>query len=204
MNTKEIEILLEKYFEGKTSIAEENALRRFFQSGNIPKHLQDYEPLFRFFTGEKEILADIQLEEKVIRRFRSDKTTGLDGRRRKLWVLTGIAAAFLILFTVIERAGFFLSPEPEMPQYTYSQQEIDQAFQSTALALAYISGKFNQATDPLNTMSKITTAGAFTVELGKFETGITQMNQGFDLINDGSDQFSNLSKFNLLINPITQ
>ena len=40
------EELLEKYFDGRTTCAEEHDLRQAFIQGNIPEHLEVYRPLF--------------------------------------------------------------------------------------------------------------------------------------------------------------
>ena len=39
-----IEELLERYFEGETSAAEEKQIRAFFASGEVPEHLAAYAP----------------------------------------------------------------------------------------------------------------------------------------------------------------
>ena len=41
-----IEELLERYFDGETSAAEEKQIRAFFASGEVPEHLAAYAPLF--------------------------------------------------------------------------------------------------------------------------------------------------------------
>jgi hypothetical protein len=48
----ELEHLLEQYFEGRTSAAEEAILRRFFTSGDVPENLMMYKPLFVHFDNE--------------------------------------------------------------------------------------------------------------------------------------------------------
>lgn len=49
---KDIEELLNKYFEGETTCEEERELRRFFTEGLVPEHLQMYRPMFAFFEAE--------------------------------------------------------------------------------------------------------------------------------------------------------
>ena len=49
-----IEELLERYFEGETSAAEEKRIRAFFASGEVPEHLAVYAPLFAYFDEEIE------------------------------------------------------------------------------------------------------------------------------------------------------
>lgn len=50
MNTEKIEQLLEKYFDGETSLEEEALLRNYFQNRDIPEHLQSYRDQFGFIT----------------------------------------------------------------------------------------------------------------------------------------------------------
>jgi hypothetical protein len=54
MEFSKIEILLEKYFEGETSIAEEIELKNYFSSPNVAPHLVQYQPLFGYFSIAKE------------------------------------------------------------------------------------------------------------------------------------------------------
>ena len=48
----EIELLLERYFEGLTTTEEETTLRRFFTSDEVPEKMQMYKPLFVYFDAE--------------------------------------------------------------------------------------------------------------------------------------------------------
>ena len=50
---KDIETLLNKYFEGETTCEEERRLRRFFAEGLVPEHLEVYRPMFAFFEAEQ-------------------------------------------------------------------------------------------------------------------------------------------------------
>ena len=56
---KDIETLLNKYFEGETTCEEERRLRRFFAEGLVPEHLEVYRPMFAFFEAEQKELAEI-------------------------------------------------------------------------------------------------------------------------------------------------
>lgn len=48
-----IEELLEKYFEGQTSLKEEKVLREYFRQDNIPEAMETYRPMFAFFSDER-------------------------------------------------------------------------------------------------------------------------------------------------------
>lgn len=49
----DIEKLLEKYYEGETTLEEEKQLRAFFQDDDIPEHLQSHAAQFRFFSDAR-------------------------------------------------------------------------------------------------------------------------------------------------------
>ena len=53
MELNKIEKLLEHYFEGATSSAEENELRNYFSSTNVAPHLEQYKPLFDYISDAK-------------------------------------------------------------------------------------------------------------------------------------------------------
>ena len=53
MEFNKMEALLEKYFEGETSIAEENELKNYFFSSNVAPNLEQYKPLFGYFAEAK-------------------------------------------------------------------------------------------------------------------------------------------------------
>lgn len=63
-----IKKLLESYFEGSSSIAEEQALKDYFSSGEIAPELAKYKPLFSYYTEEQAQVFDqkIHLEKRPI------------------------------------------------------------------------------------------------------------------------------------------
>ncbi len=85
---RDIEILLEKYFEGETSSAEERALREYFTSGKVAEHLRVHAPLFLYFEEE------IGKEERIVPEIKMPRK-----RKALLWV-SGAAAAVLVLLGI--------------------------------------------------------------------------------------------------------
>jgi hypothetical protein len=45
--------LLEKYFDGQTSLREESTLQRYFRRKNIPAEWEVYRPMFQYFTTQR-------------------------------------------------------------------------------------------------------------------------------------------------------
>lgn len=90
-----IEELLNRYFEGETSIAEERELREFFRTTQIlPPQWKQYRTIFGFFDSEREIVSEraslIPTKHKV---------------RKITWLSTAAAAAciaFAVLYEVNE------------------------------------------------------------------------------------------------------
>jgi hypothetical protein len=66
MESDRIEIILEKYFQGESSIAEEKELKNYFSSSNVAQHLEQYKPLFGYFSQVKEqrLTQEIPLQTK--------------------------------------------------------------------------------------------------------------------------------------------
>ncbi|QDK80402.1 HEAT repeat domain-containing protein [Spirosoma sp. KCTC 42546] len=50
---QDIEKLLEKYYEGETSLQEEKQLRQFFQQEAVPAHLQSHAAQFSYFANAR-------------------------------------------------------------------------------------------------------------------------------------------------------
>lgn len=82
MTTKEIEELLQRYYEGLTTLEEENQLKNYFSGDAIPKHLQPLAEQFRFFDhASKEEINNPSFEEdffeKVLEKDHKSKVRNL-------------------------------------------------------------------------------------------------------------------------------
>jgi len=99
MNEQKIQELLQRYFDGETSLDEERELQRYFAGNDIPGSLMAYRPLFTYFAEERAVMPP---EPKAVTR----------NIRLGLSVITGIAASIAILFLV----GL---PETQSDKYVY-------------------------------------------------------------------------------------
>jgi hypothetical protein len=79
--------LIEKYFEGLTSLQEEQSLRDYFQQENIPAEWKKYQAVFQFFSQEIAIEKNLSIPEN-----------GKPRRRRFLYASIAAAASILLLF----------------------------------------------------------------------------------------------------------
>ncbi|WP_103865642.1 hypothetical protein [Aquimarina sp. I32.4] len=130
MELSNIEKLLEKYFEGETTISEERELKVYFTRETVPSHLEKYKNLFQFFSEESTIMATQDLKLNTGRKFRYS------------WI--GIAASVALI------AGIFLlkpAPTPSEPVDTFEDPEI--ALQETKKILNMVSQLMNEGKQEL-------------------------------------------------------
>ncbi|MFD2936702.1 HEAT repeat domain-containing protein [Spirosoma flavum] len=71
---QDIEKLLERYYEGETSLAEEKQLRQFFQQETIPAHLQKHAGQFRYFTDARNQQPSLAFSNQLAAKLNSPKS----------------------------------------------------------------------------------------------------------------------------------
>ncbi len=128
MELDRIESLVEKYFEAATTVAEEETLRTYFSSGEVAPHLEQYAPMFNYFSKAK--------EERFTRQ------VPLSPRKSYLkWASVAAVAVFMIGFYFYRPA-----PAPVTLADEYTQEEIESAQEAFAL----LAMNFNKGTEQLN------------------------------------------------------
>lgn len=66
---KNIENLLEKYFEASATEAQEETLRTYFAQESVATHLEQYKPMFTYFSKAKEEQYTKQVPLNTSRKF---------------------------------------------------------------------------------------------------------------------------------------
>jgi hypothetical protein len=145
MNTSEIEVLLEKFYEGNSSLQEEKILRDFFQGQDVPAHLKSHQPLFAFYGAEKQLtITDPGFEQKL-KAMISDEhdetpVVQMHPNRRRLVFATSIAASFLLVI------GLFFTLRHDVNNRSLQQtdrQDAALAYANASEALMMVSGNLN-------------------------------------------------------------
>ena len=92
MNSRRIEILLERYFSGGTSLEDEKLLMEYFQGDDIPSHLQSLKGQFEYYSDEKEKeFLDESFDNKIIDLIQSEEEKSVKNTRRMyLYMASGI------------------------------------------------------------------------------------------------------------------
>jgi len=129
MELDKIEKILNNYFEGETSSAEEKELKAYFASSNVAQHLEQYKSVFGYFSQAQSLqyTATIPLKAKK--------------RSNVAWL--SIAATVVVLLGI---GTFMYTTTNEKPKElsdlgTYNDPEV--ALAETEKALTLVSQKIN-------------------------------------------------------------
>jgi|SRR5690606_30419793 len=123
MELHKIEDLLEKYFQGETTIAEENELKSYFSSSDVAQHLEQYRPMFSYFSHAGKLTSERELPIKPRKHYAE-------------WL--SIAASVVVLIGL----AFALTRNQGQNLGTYEDPEL--ALKETQKALALLSGNLNK------------------------------------------------------------
>ncbi|MEM9647642.1 MAG: hypothetical protein AAF969_04115 [Bacteroidota bacterium] len=112
MELDNIEKLLEKYFEATTTIAEEKDLQTYFSQKDVAAHLEQYRPMFNYFSNAKEERYTKQVPLKP---------------RKNYYKWISVAAVAVLTFGI-----YFGNQYREKQQAEYAYQETKKAFELLA------------------------------------------------------------------------
>tara|TARA_B100000809_G_C15134346_1_gene529899 strand:- start:1253 stop:1687 length:435 start_codon:yes stop_codon:yes gene_type:complete len=136
MELAKIESLLDSYFEGETSLDQENMLRDYFSSATIAPHLMAYQGLF---VGLKNTQKEVSEREISLPQASTNS--------RRWWL--SIAASLVILLGVV---GLQFSGN----QMTSEEQQALAEFNKTRETLLLMSKSFNKGTQGLAVIDQFT------------------------------------------------
>jgi len=148
METTKIEALLQKYFEGETSVAEEKQLENYFNNEKVDSSLQEYA---QFFKGISELAGnnrDRALESDIMD-FILENETKEKSKYRWLWqTVTGVAASVIIIL-----GGFLYYQQQKSFDDTFKNP--DEAYAYAVKTLGYVSGKYSKGLAGLSKFDKL-------------------------------------------------
>lgn len=164
MDTKEIKVLLQQFFDGETTEQDEKILYGYFRSGEVADELKHYTT---FFGGISELAArngehriEEEIMDKILENENREKTT-----YRRMWrMVTGIAASIIIVL------GSFLIYEQQQKPFRDTFDDPDQAYAYATQTLQYVSSKYNKGLAALS-------------EFEKLQEGTTDLKKGIEPVN---------------------
>ncbi|WP_294627546.1 hypothetical protein [uncultured Bacteroides sp.] len=108
MDCKDVERLLERYWQCETSVEEEAALRNFFLKEEVPAHLRRYKNLFVF----QQLQQEVGLGEEFDRRILAEVEAPVVKAKRLTWTArlvplfkaAAVVAVVLLLGSVVQHS----------------------------------------------------------------------------------------------------
>jgi hypothetical protein len=150
MKTKEIDRLLEKYYNGQSSEEEELRLRSFFETAIIPDGFETEKALFRFFSENAPIPQPSEdFENNIISAVdKIEQNSSAPVYKNKYFIYSSIAAGILLLV-----GSYFFFIYRSEPKDTFTNPEI--AYAETVKILFEVSSAFNHDTQQLDQVRKL-------------------------------------------------
>ena len=96
MDYKNINHLLEKYWEGETSLQEEETLRQYFNNGSVAPEFRQFAPLFQYLKEEQDVLISDDFEKRLLEQLENEPVAKV---RKLNWmrVIRSVAAVGIVL-----------------------------------------------------------------------------------------------------------
>lgn len=159
MRIDEIERMLDRYYDGRTTESEEMELKRFFSEEEVPAHLLTEKQLFMQLSASEEPEVPAHLESNLNRMIdewdhQEKQMFHLKKYKRNVWIhwVGSIAACLLIFFSV---GTYIFKPyTPPTPQDTCSNPE--EAYVEAQKALVMLSSTLNKGLDNIETVQNTT------------------------------------------------
>jgi hypothetical protein len=128
MELDNIEKLLKKYFEATATVAEEETLRMYFLSDDVAPHLDQYTPIFQYFSKAK--------EERYTKKLPLQP-------KRNIYRWASVAA--VVLFTV----GVYFNTRTSAVARSLEEEYTAAEIASAQEAFALLAMNFNKGTEQL-------------------------------------------------------
>ena len=149
MDLTKIEALLERYWEGETTVGEEQELKAFFAQEEIPEHLGVYAPLFQYLGGQQVKTAPrIEARPHLKMNNTSIEKAGKKQVKMISWFarVAKVAAVGLVLAvaTYLVREEYLSNKQQVQPVVADTFEDPQKAFEETKKALMLISKNFGK------------------------------------------------------------
>jgi len=138
MNNQNIRQLLDRYFEGETSLEEEAAIKQYFRGEQIDPELKPFQPLFQYLEAERQPALSDDFEQRVLEKIKAP-------RRLQIGWLYRVAAAAAIIAGIV-----FFFPRQEEPAgpiainwEQYEPETEEEALAQATAALQLLAEKLN-------------------------------------------------------------
>ena len=143
MNIREIELLIDRYYSGETSLQEEEVLRKFFCGTNVPDHLLKHAPMFVWMKEQHDLTIgnpdfDKMLTAKLI-------AAGADENRQISWFKSRTFSSVMLAASVTLLIGILsvLQFRGKDIESAIHQQDTEIIYAQTTMILGFVSHNLN-------------------------------------------------------------
>jgi hypothetical protein len=151
MDLKTIEALLDKYYDGETTLEEEKNLKTFFRDHDVPEDIEEEKVKFLFYAQASEETIDVPDEKLLSRIARKKVIIPLVSNRYRIR-MAGIAASILLIIGIacfMNRDLFYVKNTKPVASSNPQLANIE-----TRNALLLVSEKLNIGNRNLSRISK--------------------------------------------------
>lgn len=180
METERIKQLLEHYFEGESTAAEEADLYAYFGSDEVDAELLPYRELFGALD-ELQSRPDEKLEEELMD-FILESEHHEKKKLRYLWQSISAAAAILIIALLV------FNDQQDRNTWKDTYSDPNEAYAEAAKTLQFVGTKYRQGLAQLQ-------------PLQKYKQAIHPLNTGLSSVNKGFEEMENLKDVNEKLKP---
>lgn len=144
MDLERVKILLERYWNCVSTIEEEEELKTFFNSSEVPEDLVESANLFKYYQTQKQATLDTKFDNEIIEKIKEQKSPVVRKLNLSFQNYMRVAAVILVVLTAsfVFRMEFWQDePPPTLLVDTYKTPE--EAYAETKKAFMLIAEKMN-------------------------------------------------------------
>ncbi len=172
MDTRKIEILLDKYYRAETTLDEEEILKKYFlENKSVEDKFKSAREQFLLMANVSQVnKPSDHFDEKIKKIIDSTTTLSLNFPNKTNWLkFAGIAAGILLVVGVTYRIFIYNNNQPD----TFPNKEV--AYTETQDILLYVSTYLNKGTKGLQNLNKLQTGQQHLSSLGKLNENLDKL-----------------------------
>lgn len=157
---QEMRAMLERFWEGDTSLSEEQALKEYFAFANVPDDLEEIAAYFRSLQNGQEEILDDSFDSEVLQRIGAEPQGGAVVRPLhslgRYWKMAAAVTVFVGLgsWFIWNQDSLNTSANDQVIATNVDQEEVQKAFQETKKALFMLSSNFKKGSEQAKQLGK--------------------------------------------------
>jgi hypothetical protein len=178
-SVEKIRKMLDRFYQGESTLEEEKTLLEFFSSSTVPEELLPDKKLFEAFGSPGEqINVPADLNRKLLDVIDREEKKESRSRRISMFSLSGLAAGLLVMIAVY--LFFLRNDEPAVmagQEWQDTYEDPMKAYEEARKTLAFVSAKLNEGTQDLARLQQANQSANRSIQsLSKINKGTRELN----------------------------